>query len=616
QSGSSRSRASARLVEDQRSSSDARVASKSTASGRLAVAEALTNLFAAPVNRLADVRLSANWMAAADTPGEGAALYDTVRAIGEEFCPALGIAIPVGKDSMSMQTRWRAEDGERVVTAPVSLIVSAFAPVDDVEQTLTPQLVCDDKLCLLLVDLGRGANRLGASALAQVYGEVGDASADLQDPSDLRALFELLRWGREREELAAYHDRSDGGLIVSLLEMAFAGRCGLDLELPESCEDPTAFLFSEEIGVVLQIPHAAVEDWKKRAAELGLGDCLHRVGRTRAEERVVVRDRDAVLLDATRASLEERWSSTSRALARLRDDPDCVDEESARIAGEDPGLSWTTSFDPDEDITATPVFLASRPRVAVLREQGVNGHVEMAAAFDRAGFRAFDVTMSDLQDGSVALDDYAGIVACGGFSFGDVLGAGEGWAKSILFDAALRNAFAEFFERPDSFALGVCNGCQMLSVLRELIPGSDAWPRFRRNRSEQFEARLSMVEVQRSPSLFFADMEGSRLPIAVAHGEGKAVFDQPADRESCEARNLVGLRFIENDGRVSETYPANPNGSPGGVTAVCTPDGRVTIMMPHPERVFRRQQLSWHPADMGEASPWLRLFRNARRFVG
>ena len=428
------------------------------ASGRMAVAEALTNIFAAPVARLADVRLSANWMAAADVPGEGAALYDTVRAIGEAFCPSLGIAIPVGKDSMSMQTRWRAGDGERRMTAPLSLVVSAFAPVGDVADTLTPQLALDADLELVLVDLGRGANRLGASALAQVYGELGEDPADIHSPDDLRALFDLLCWGRARGDIRAYHDRSDGGLVVTLLEMAFAARCGLSIDLPAAAGDALPWLFSEEAGVVLQVPAAALPSWRGEADRLGLGDCLHSLGRVRGDGRVVIACGGEILIDRDRAELEQRWSATSHAMARLRDDPDCADEEFARIAMDDPGLSVVTTYDAGVDIAAPYLATGARPRVAVLREQGVNGQVEMAAAFDRAGFCAVDVTMSDLQAGRASLADFVGLVACGGFSFGDVLGAGEGWAKSILFDGALRERFAAFFARRDNFALGVCNG--------------------------------------------------------------------------------------------------------------------------------------------------------------
>jgi len=589
------------------------------ASGRMAVAEALTNLFAAPVAQLADIRLSANWMAAAEEPGEGAALYDTVRAIGEDFCPALGIAIPVGKDSMSMQTRWReaGADGEqeRTVTAPVSLIVSAFAPVGDVAGTLTPQLLPESPNRLLLIDLGRGSQRLGATALAQVFGELGDRPADIHSPEDLKRLFELLQWGRGRGEVLAYHDRSDGGALITVLEMAFAGRCGLQLALPEACDDPLAFLFNEEAGAVVQVPEAALPAWQRAAMERGLGACLHDLGTATVGEEIILRHRDRRLLSSDRGSLERRWAATSHAMQRLRDNPACADAELARITEPDPGLSLRPVLDGGQDAPVPTVATGARPRVAILREQGVNGQVEMAAAFHRAGFAAVDVTMSDLQAGRADLASFAGMVACGGFSFGDVLGAGEGWAKSILFNAKLREDFAAFFERPDSFALGVCNGCQMLSVLRELIPGSALWPRFRRNESEQFEARLSMVEVQESPSVFLAGLAGSRLPIAVAHGEGRADFGREENLAACEDAGLVCLRYIENRGTVTERYPANPNGSPRGITGLCSADGRVTIMMPHPERVIRRRQLSWAPAESPQDSPWLHLFHNARRFL-
>ena len=586
------------------------------ASARLAIAEAITNLCAAPLRRLQDVRLSANWMAAADEPGQGAALYDTVRAIGEEFCPALGLAIPVGKDSLSMQTRWHQDGAERVMSAPLSLIVSAFAPVGDTARTLTPQLLPREAHDLLLIDLGRGADRLGASALAQVYGELGAAPADIHAAADLRAFVELLIWGKARGDVLAYHDRSDGGVLVTLLEMAFAGRCGLALELPASCADPVAALFSEEAGAVVQLRAGALPAWRERAARLHLAArCLVPLGRGVEGDEVSVAQAGKALYRGRRSVLETLWSSTSYALASLRDNPECAAEEQARIAAADPGLSMHSSFDPDEDISAPFVARGERPRVAILREQGVNGQVEMAAAFDRAGFAAFDVTMSDLLAGRVALNTMHGLVACGGFSFGDVLGAGEAWAKSILFNEGLREQFAAFFHSGEGFALGVCNGCQMLSVLRELIPGSDAWPWFRRNRSEQFEARLCMVEVQPSPSLFFEGMHGSRLPIAVAHGEGRAVFASAEVHERCEQRGLVGLRYIENSGAVARRYPANPNGSPNGITAVCCAYGRATLMMPHPERVIRRRQLSWAPPG-GDDSPWLRLFRNARRALG
>lgn len=593
------------------------------ASARMAVAEAITNICAAPVRSLSDIRLSANWMSAADVPGEGAALFDAVRAVGMELCPALGIAIPVGKDSMSMQTRWRDDSSkvapdsalEHSVTAPMSLIVSAFAPTGDASETLTPQLDTNDGNTLLWIDLGRGQDRLGASALTQVYGVLGEAAPDIDDPALLREFFDLLCWGRERGDVLAYHDRSDGGLIVTLLEMAFAGHCGLDVALPAT-GDPVARLFAEEAGAVLQIPAAALSAWQLRAEALGLGECVHHIGAAIEGDAVTVRCGEELLLSDRRPRLHSLWARTSHALQRLRDNPECADEEFARIDVDDPGLNAHVGFDLGEDVSAPFINKGVRPSVAILREQGVNGQLEMGAAFHRAGFRAVDVHMSDLAEGRYHLEDFAGLAACGGFSFGDVLGAGEGWAKSILFNSRLRDSFAAFFDRGDSFALGVCNGCQMLSVLRELIPGSEDWPWFRRNRSEQYEARLSLVEVQPSRSLLLDGMAGSRLPIVVAHGEGRASFPNTEAQARCVSDQLVGLRYVENDGQVASRYPANPNGSPDGITALCSRDGRVTIMMPHPERVVRTLQLSWAPPEWGEDSPWLRLFANARRHVG
>lgn len=592
----------------------------SPAAGRMAVAEAITNIYAAPVAKLSDIRLSANWMCAASEPGQGAALYDTVRAIGEEFCPALGIAIPVGKDSMSMQVRWRgSDDQQRTVTAPLSLVVSAFAPVGDVAATLTPQLQPTIDSALILIDLGYGANRLGGSALAQVYGQLGDVVPDVS-PKDLQAFVALLDWGKANGSILAYHDRSDGGWLVSALEMAFAGRCGLALQLPESHTDPVAELFSEEAGALLQVPVDTVPAWLSQAQALGLAACVRVVGAAQQSEVITVSQGQTTLFSGDRATLQRAWAATSYALQRLRDNPECADEEFSRITAKDPGLSPVVPFSLETDeafrVAVPSILRGARPQVAILREQGVNGQVEMAAAFDRASFGAIDVTMSDLLSGQQRLSDFHGLVACGGFSFGDVLGAGEGWAKSILFNAPLRDAFAEFFARGDSFALGVCNGCQMLSVLRELVPGSDDWPWFRRNRSEQFEARLSLVGVPASPSLFFAGMEGAQLPVAVAHGEGCAQFTDAAAQLRLEAGKMMALRYLENDGSVATRYPANPNGSPAGIAGVCNADGRVTIMMPHPERVIRRRQLSWAPAEWPDDAPWLQLFRNARRSVG
>ncbi|MEO0438802.1 MAG: phosphoribosylformylglycinamidine synthase [Pseudomonadota bacterium] len=591
------------------------------ASARMAVAESLTNIFAAPVKQLGDVRLSANWMCAAAKEGEGAALYEAVQAVGEELCPQLGIAIPVGKDSMSMETRWEDNGDARTLSAPVSLIVSAFAPVGDSDGTLTPQLDPDTENTLLLIDLGQ--QRLGASILAQCYQTIGGAVPDVDSPERLQALLALVNWGRANKSLLAYHDRSDGGAIVSLLEMAFAGRCGLALRLPGAIE-PDRFLFNEELGAILQVKKTELASFLQQAAVLDIADCVVELGEAVAGDRIEIILGERRVYEGQRSQLQKRWSQCSHTIQRLRDDIACADEEFERITAPDSGISAEISFDFVGEIVVAPsanldpaapaVKHGVRPRVAVLREQGVNGQVEMAAAFDLAGFQSIDVTMSDLQAGRQRLSEFSGLVACGGFSFGDVLGAGEGWAKSILFDSRLRDSFQDFFERSDTFALGVCNGCQMLSVLRELIPGSDLWPYFRRNRSEQFEARLAMVEVADSPSYLLRGMGGSRLPIAVAHGEGRACFSSEDEQTLCERSGLVGMRYIENHGEVAAQYPANPNGSANGISAVCNHDGRVTIMMPHPERVVRRRQLSYVPEALRhtEYTPWLRLFQNAR----
>jgi phosphoribosylformylglycinamidine synthase len=585
------------------------------ASGRMAIGEAVTNIAAADVSRLGDVRLSANWMAACGQPGEDAALFDTVRAVGEELCPALGIAIPVGKDSLSMRSAWSDAEGEHAVVAPVSLIVSAFAPVGDVRRTLTPELRRDaGDTALVLVDLGGGRDRLGGSCLAQVHGCLGNKVPDVDDPERLGRFFAAIRELADRHLILAYHDRSDGGMAVTALEMAFAGRSGVELDLGEVDSVPAA-LFSEELGAVLQVTQSGFHDVLSILAEHGLGAFARRVGRVLPEARFVARANGATWIDAPLARLRAAWSETSWQMQRLRDNPESADEEQAsRLDESDPGLSWRLSFDPAEDVAAPMIASGARPRVAVLREQGVNSQVEMAAALDRAGFAAIDVHMTDLVGGRLTLEAFDGLVACGGFSYGDVLGAGEGWAKSILFNARTRDAFSGWFERPGSFSLGVCNGCQMLSALKELIPGAEAWPRFVRNRSEQFEARLSMVEVCDSPSLFLQGMSGSRLPIAVSHGEGRAEF---ADAGAlATAAPLVAIRFVDNRGDVAERYPANPNGSPEGIAGVTTRDGRVTLTMPHPERVFRSMQNSWYPREAGEYSGWMRMFRNARRWLG
>jgi phosphoribosylformylglycinamidine synthase len=587
------------------------------ASVRMAVGEAITNLACAPIATLGDVKLSANWMAPAGHPGEDARLYDAVRAVGEELAPALGIAIPVGKDSMSMSTVWHEGGQEKRVTAPLSLIVSAFAPVTDIRRALTPQLRMDQgETELLLIDLGAGKNRLGGSALAQVYGQLGDVPPDLDEPAGLAGLFAAVQELAADGTLLAYHDRSDGGLFVALLEMAFAGGCGLEIELSDD-KDPLAQLFSEELGAILQVRRTDVAKIRACLARHGLGDALAECGRPVTEDRIAVRANGRRLFAEKRSLLRGIWSETTLAMQSLRDDATCAaEEQESRTDASDPGLCLRPSFDAQADVAAPFVARGLRPAVAILREQGVNGQIEMAAAFDRAGFAAVDVHMSDIHGGRVSLDGFRGLAACGGFSYGDVLGAGEGWAKSILYSPRVRDEFQRFFTRPDTFTLGVCNGCQMISNLKEIIPGAELWPRFVRNRSEQFEARLALVRIEETPSVLFAGMAGSLLPIAVAHGEGRAEF---ASDETCTALGSAGLvaaRFVDHHGQPTAHYPENPNGSPHGITAVTSTDGRATLIMPHPERVVRTVQLSWHPDGMGDDSPWLRFFRNARVFVG
>ncbi len=583
------------------------------ASGRIAVAEAITNIAAAPIESLSRVRLSANWMAAAGHPGEDANLFATVKAVGDELCRELGVAIPVGKDSMSMRTRWEDDDGEHNVVAPVSLIVSAFAPVKDVTKHLTPQLRrTDEPSYLLLIDLGEGRNRLGGSCLAQAFARTGGATPDLDDPRLLKGLFAAVQELNDRGMLLAYHDRSDGGLLAAVAEMIFASRLGVSLTLSGSRVELLRRLFSEEPGAVLQVARSKLPQVQMvldrneiRADAIGL---------VTDDARLVVRSDDLTVLDLDRATLQRAWSEPSYRIQALRDNPTTAKQEFDRLLDDDdPGLNVVLTFDPGEDIArafrGTPA-----PPVAILREQGVNSQHEMAAAFMQAGFATVDVHMSDLLEGRDSLANYQGLVACGGFSFGDVLGAGGGWAKSVLYHERTRDMFAAFFERGDTFALGVCNGCQMLAQLKELIPGANHWPRFLRNRSEQFEARLSLVEILESPSLFLDGMAGARLPIATSHGEGRAVFADDTARYS--ASYTVAMRYVDNYGEVADTYPANPNGSTDGICGLSSEDGRVTIMMPHPERVALTRQNSWHPDDWGVDGPWLRLFRNARLAVG
>lgn len=587
----------------------------SPAAGRLAVTEAITNIAAARIERLSDIKLSANWMAAVGHPGEDANLYKTVAAVGLDLCPALGICIPVGKDSMSMQTRWQEGDESHAVTSPLSLVISAFAPVVDVRQTLTPVLVRSEDTDLLLVDLANGANRLGGSILASCFSALAEAPADLNDAASLKAFFTLMQTSAVRTQVLAYHDRSDGGVLATLLEMAFAGRMGLQVNLQagESAQ-VISQLFNEEPGAVLQVrrQHSAALCERFRAEGL----VCEVIAQPRLAQQVDILAGAESLFSASRASLQQRWSQVSYRIQRLRDNPQGADEEFARVSDDhDPGLSAALSFDLNDDVAAPYINIGVRPRMAILREQGVNSQVEMAAVFDRAGFSCIDVHMSELLAGQVNLNDFKGLVACGGFSYGDVLGAGEGWAKSILFNNSAREAFETFFGRPDTFALGVCNGCQMLAALKMLIPGAAHWPRFVTNRSEQFEARFSLVKIQPSASILFAGMAGSHMPIAVSHGEGRVAI-AAAEAQSLMAAGQVVMGFVDHHLQPTETYPMNPNGSVLGITGVTSVDGRFTAIMPHPERVFRTVQNAWHPDDWAEDSPWMRMFRNARVYVG
>ena len=586
------------------------------ASGRLAVGEALTNIAATQIGPLTRVKLSANWMAAAGHPGEDAGLYEAVKAVGEELCPALGLTIPVGKDSMSMKTRWQHGTEQREMTSPLSLVITAFARVEDVRKTVTPQLQTVDN-ALLLIDLGKGVNALGATALSQVYRQLGDKPADVRDAQQLAGFYHAIQALVAEDKLLAYHDRSDGGLLVTLAEMAFTGHCGVEADIAALGSDSLAALFNEELGAVIQVAAADLAAVEQVFATHGLADCVHVLGQAVSGDRFTITSAGSAVYSESRTTLRTWWAETTWQMQRLRDNPACADQEhDAKKDDRDPGLNVALTFKPQEDIAAPFIATGARPKVAVLREQGVNSHVEMAAAFHRAGFDAVDVHMSDLLAGRRGLDDVQALVACGGFSYGDVLGAGEGWAKSILFNSRVRDEFETFFHRPQTLALGVCNGCQMMSNLRELIPGSEEWPRFVRNQSERFEARFSLVEVAASPSLLLDGMVGSRMPIAVSHGEGFVEVRDEAHLGQLERKGLVALRFVDNFGKVTQQYPANPNGSPNGITAVTNESGRVTIMMPHPERVFRTVSNSWHPAGWGEDSPWMRIFRNARKQLG
>lgn len=590
----------------------------SAASARMALGEAITNMMSADVDKLSNLRLSANWMAAAGAEGQDAALFDAVQALARDISPALGISIPVGKDSLSMRTLWKDESGDHSVTSPVSLVISAFAGVSDVRQCLTPELRLDvDDTVLLLVDLGAGRNRMGGSALAQVFSQIGDECPDIQSADWLNAAFDAVRDLTRSGKLLAIHDRSDGGLFVTLAEMAFASRAGLDIDLGALEGDPLEILFNEELGLVLQIRRKDAQSAAKRFKEAGIVDLVSIVGRVTDHDSVSISSASRGLFYATRSELHRVWSETSWQMQRLRDNPDCADEERDRLwDANDRGLGAAkVRFNPEDDIAA-PYLNKKQPRVAVLREQGVNGHIEMGAAFSKAGFEAFDVTMTDIIDGREDLTNMSGFVACGGFSFGDVLGGGQGWAKGILYNNRVRDSFARFFERDDTFSLGICNGCQMMAGLSEFIPGAQAWPRFTRNRSEQFEGRLVLTEIESSPSVVLDGMQGSRLPVAVAHGEGYANFSEQGSHEEVEVNGQVALRYVDGESRVTERYPFNPNGSVAGIAGVTSTDGRSTILMPHPERVLRSVSHSWYPPEWGPTGPWLRLFRNARVWLG
>ncbi|HEX4916574.1 MAG TPA: phosphoribosylformylglycinamidine synthase, partial [Limnobacter sp.] len=609
------------------------------ASGRMAIAEALTNLLAAPVAKLEDVKLSANWMAACGTPGQDAALFDTVKAVGMDLCPQLGLGIPVGKDSLSMRTRWSDGAEQKEVLSPVSLIVSAFAKVDDVRGTLTPVLDTTEDSVLVLVDLARGKMRMGASVLAQVTNQLGEDTPDVESAEDIKAFAKAMVELRSKGLVKAYHDRSDGGLMAALAEMSFASRSGLSINLDIITIDPHAAdwgdfkirpeqvavqrneltlkaLFNEELGVVLQVPAARKSEAMDVLRAVGLSKHSNIIGKPNDRD-VIELYRDAkCVYSESRSVLQGQWDEVSFHIAKRRDNPACAQSEHAVQAELPSALVWQPAFDTQNNIAAPYIASGQRPRVAVLREQGVNGQLEMAAAFTQAGFEAVDVHMSDLLTGKRTLTEFQGLAACGGFSYGDVLGAGEGWAKTIRYNSVLADQFAAFFARTDVFGLGVCNGCQMMATLSDLIPGAQHWPKLMRNESEQYEARLVNVRVNKTPSILLQGMEGSVVPVVVAHGEGRADFSRQGNHAQLSANGLVAVQYVTANGEPTQQYPFNPNGSPEALAGFTTPDGRFTIMMPHPERVFRTVQMSWAPKGEGEYSPWMRLFWNARKALG
>ncbi|MEM7421502.1 MAG: phosphoribosylformylglycinamidine synthase, partial [Pseudomonadota bacterium] len=586
------------------------------ASARLAVGEALTNIAAANIGDIKRIKLSANWMAAAGHPGEDAGLYEAVKAVGEELCPELGLTIPVGKDSMSMKTAWNENGEDKAVTSPLSLVISAFGAVKDIRKTVTPQLRTDKGASrLLLLDLGEGKNRLGASCLAQVYTQLGDSPADVVSAQRLKGFFDAMQALIEKGLIQAYHDRSDGGLFTTVAEMAFAGKTGVSVTLDTLKGNEIAVLFNEELGGVIQVLESDIDAVNAVLAEFDLTDLTHDIGTLNTTDMIEFSRDGVAVLNDSRVSMRTTWAQTTFEMQKLRDNPECAEQEhAAKQDAEDPGLHVALSYDVNEDIAAPYIAKGVKPKVAILREQGVNSHLEMAAAFTRAGFDAIDVHMSDVLAGRITLEQFSGLAACGGFSYGDVLGAGEGWAKSILFNSIARDQFEGFFNSHDTFSLGVCNGCQMLSNLKSLIPGTEHWPHFVTNQSARFEARVAMVEVLESKSVLLDGMAGSRMPIAVSHGEGQAEFAN--DNALAQVSAQVAMRYVDNYGKPTMQYPANPNGSPQGITGLTSSDGRSTIMMPHPERVFRAVANSWRPDDWQEDGAWMRIFRNARKFVG
>jgi len=575
------------------------------AAARMTVGESLTNLMSAYIEDIKHINLSANWMCASGHPGEDAKLYEAVKSIGMELCPELGLTIPVGKDSMSMKSSWDEDGKNKSITAPLSLIISAFSKTPDTRLQITPLLDTEIESELLLIDLGLGKKRMGGSCLAQVFNQIGSDAPDLDNPELFSKFFSLINAFNKENLITAYHDRSDGGALISLLEMAFASHCGLDIYTSDLLPE----LFNEELGCIIQVPRSNLKKVLTSLDEIGLKTYTKRIAKVNPTDKIYIYQENVVVFQDKRKNLHKKWSSTSYEIAKLRDNPVCVESENNEILKDSSGLKVSPTFDLNESISTPYLNHGKKPKIAILREQGINGHIEMAAAYTQAGFEATDVHMSQIISGKISLSNFKGLAACGGFSYGDVLGAGRGWANSILLNSLAKDEFSDYFLRTDSFTLGVCNGCQMISNLQSIIPGSEGWPSFEKNTSEQFEARLTGVKINNSKSIFFSGMEGSIMPIAIAHGEGKAKFD------SITKTTNIAMQYVDYSGDTSEIYPHNPNGSENSAAGICDESGRVTIMMPHPERVFRAIQNSWHPSDWQERSPWLRMFENARKWI-